>query len=301
MFYSASKLLWVAGATEQPARLRHRRRRHSPSCSAGAKSRGWLLYPGAAALLMISVLPVGQWLLVPLENRFPAPAEPPRDIDGIVVLGGGVDLAVSKRRGMAAFGDTGERFISLVELARRYPDARVLFSGGPGWLTGSDLTEAAIMRDFVRSQGLDEARVMFEDRARNTYENALLAKALAAPQPGERWLLVTSAVPHAARGGRIPAGRLAGAPVPGRLPHQGRIRPSARPGCRSALARVRRGDQELDRPGRLLDDRPHPRPAAGAVTPAAAAQCAMITGSSAAPRMWLVAPPKIIWRSRLWV
>ena len=30
-------------------------------------------------------------------------------------------------------------------------------------------------------------------------------------------------------------------------------------------------------------------------------QCAMITGSSAAPRMWLVAPPKIIWRSRLWV
>jgi uncharacterized SAM-binding protein YcdF (DUF218 family) len=114
------------------------------------------------------VLPVGQWLLMPLENRFPAPAEPPRDIDGIVVLGGGVELAVSKGRRMAVFGDTGERFMSLVELARRYPEARVLFSGGPGWLSESGLSEAAVMRNFVRNQGLDEARVVFEDRARNT-------------------------------------------------------------------------------------------------------------------------------------
>ena len=34
---------------------------------------------------------------------------------------------------------------------------------------------------------------------------------------------------------------------------------------------------------------------------AIAAQCAKNTGSSAADRMWLVAPPKIIWRSRLCV
>ena len=49
------------------------------------------------------------------------------------------------------------------------------------------------MRGFLRSHGLDEARVIFEDRARDTHENALLSKPLAAPEPGERWLLVTSA------------------------------------------------------------------------------------------------------------
>jgi uncharacterized SAM-binding protein YcdF (DUF218 family) len=192
MFYTASKLLWVLA---QPSNLL--------VCVIVAgvvaqllgrgKVARWLLYPGAAALLMIAVLPVGQWLLVPLENRFPVPAGPLRDIEGIVVLGGGVDLAVSERRGLATFGDTGERFISLIELARRYPEARVLFTGGRGWLTEGDFNEATVMRGFVRSHGLDEARVIFEDRARNTYENALLAKALAAPQPGERWLLVTSA------------------------------------------------------------------------------------------------------------
>jgi uncharacterized SAM-binding protein YcdF (DUF218 family) len=192
MFYTASKVLWIL---TQPSNLL--------VCVIVAgvlalllgrrKVARCLLYPSTAALLLIGVLPVGQWLLMPLENRFPAPAEPPREVDGIVVLGGGIELAVSKGRRMAVFGDTGERFMSLVELARRYPEARVLFSGGPGWLSDSGLSEATVMHGFVRSQGLDEARVIFEDRARNTYENALRAKALVAPQPEERWLLVTSA------------------------------------------------------------------------------------------------------------
>jgi uncharacterized SAM-binding protein YcdF (DUF218 family) len=192
MFYYASKGLWVLA---QPSNL------IVCAIAAGAlalalgrrKVARWLLYPGAAALLVISVLPLGEWLLLPLENRFPAPAEPPRDIDGIVVLGGGVDLAVTARRGLVTFQDTSERFTSLIELALRYPDARLVFSGGPGWLHDTGRSEATVIRGFLRSQGIDEARVIFEDRARNTHENALLAKPLAAPQPGERWLLVTSA------------------------------------------------------------------------------------------------------------
>jgi len=192
MFYYASKGLWVLA---QPSNL------IVWAIAAGAlaltlgrrKVARWLLYPGAAALLVISVLPIGEWLLLPLENRFPAPAEPPRDIDGIVVLGGGVDLAVTTRRGLVTFEDTSERFTTLIELALRYPDARVVFSGGHGWLSDTDPSEATVIRGFLRSQGVDEARVMFEDRARNTHENAVLTKTLAAPQPGERWLLVTSA------------------------------------------------------------------------------------------------------------
>jgi uncharacterized SAM-binding protein YcdF (DUF218 family) len=38
-----------------------------------------------------------------------------------------------------------------------------------------------------------EARIVFERNSRNTWENAVDARALAAPQPGETWLLVTSA------------------------------------------------------------------------------------------------------------
>ena len=192
MFYTASKVLWVL---MQPSNL--------IVCviAAGVLAlllgRGrvarCLLYPSTAALLLIGVLPVGELLLMPLENRFPAPSEPPGDIDGIVVLGGTVDLDVTAHRGVVTFEDTSERLTSLLELVLRYPEARVVFSGGQGWLKDTDLSEATAVRRFLRDHGIDEARVIFEDRARNTQENALFTKPLAAPQRGERWLLVTSA------------------------------------------------------------------------------------------------------------
>lgn len=192
MFYYASKVLWILA---QPSNL------IVIAIAAGVLAlwlgrrevAAWLLYPASTALLVISLLPVGPYLLLPLENRFPPPGEPLVDVDGIMVLGGGIDLGVSGRRDIATFRDTGERFITLVELARRYPGARVAFSGGQGWLADTGLTEADVMREFLEKHGLDGQRVIFEDRARNTYENALLTKALAAPAPGERWLLVTSA------------------------------------------------------------------------------------------------------------
>lgn len=140
----------------------------------------WLLCPAVLAFLLIGLLPIGQWLILPLENRFPAPAEPPDDVDGVVVLSGAVDRDVSEARGVAAFHNSAERDIAMVELARRYPDARLIYTGGSNW------------PPFVRRHGL-AGRVVFEDQARDTYENAVLAKALASPAPGERWLLVTSA------------------------------------------------------------------------------------------------------------
>jgi uncharacterized SAM-binding protein YcdF (DUF218 family) len=179
MFFWASKTLWVLA---QPSNLL------LLLITAGAlalllgrrRLASWLLYPSILAFLIVGLLPVGDWLLLPLENRFPALTEPPEDVDGIVVLGGAVDLEVARIRGMVAFHGEAEREITMVELARHYPDARLIYTGASNW------------PPFVRRHGLAE-RVLFEDRARNTYENAAFSKQLASPQPGERWLLVTSA------------------------------------------------------------------------------------------------------------
>ena len=46
---------------------------------------------------------------------------------------------------------------------------------------------------MFESLGIAKSRLMMERRSRNTQENAEFSKALAAPKPGERWLLVTSA------------------------------------------------------------------------------------------------------------
>lgn len=147
----------------------------------------------ATALIVIVLLPVGQWLLLPLENRFHPPTESPVEIDGIVVLGGAVEADISAARGQPSYNDAGERISTLVELRRRYPAARLMFTGGIGSPLGAPVTAAGVARDFYRRQGLDVDRILFEDEARNTFENAVLSKQLARPRLDEHWLVVTSA------------------------------------------------------------------------------------------------------------
>ena len=50
------------------------------------------------------------------------------------------------------------------------------------------------MLPLWESFGIARDRVTLETRSRNTAENAAFTKALVKPKPGERWLLVTSAL-----------------------------------------------------------------------------------------------------------
>ncbi len=50
------------------------------------------------------------------------------------------------------------------------------------------------MLPLLESFGIARERVTLETHARNTAENATFTKALVKPKPGERWLLVTSAL-----------------------------------------------------------------------------------------------------------
>jgi uncharacterized SAM-binding protein YcdF (DUF218 family) len=138
---------------------------------------------GAMPLVALAVLPLGLWLLVPLEDRFPPPEQLPGRPDGIVVLGGAEEPAISKARAQPTISASAGRLTAMVEVARRYPEARLLYTGAA----------ASIARALLGRQGFDVRRVVFEPRARDTYENALLSKRLADPGPDERWLLVTSA------------------------------------------------------------------------------------------------------------
>ncbi len=161
-----------------------------------AARRRWAGVPLCVAVLGMAactILPVGRWLSIPLEDRFPAAAYP-ATVDGVVVLGGGIDGEITKTRGQPSFGATMERFAAIPELARRYPEARIVFTGGSAWNGGDGYTEAAVIGQFLDRQGVMEGRVLLEDRARSTRENALFSLALAQPRSGQRWLLVTSAM-----------------------------------------------------------------------------------------------------------
>ncbi|MFC0283618.1 YdcF family protein [Camelimonas abortus] len=142
-------------------------------------------------LVIFGFSPAANLLLRPLENRFPAVAtESLERVDGIVVLGGSAQLV----RGQARLGEAGARITATLALARRFPQARIVFSGGDGRLVPvPGESEADAVRLLLRQTGADDARVVIEDSSRNTRENAAYSRALARPRPHERWLLVTSA------------------------------------------------------------------------------------------------------------
>lgn len=151
-----------------------------------------LLAIATMACLAVTVMPVRTWVLRPLENRFPPPSQPDR-VDGIIVLGGMINAELSADRGQPVLTDSAERLVAFADLARRYPDAKLVFTGGSAALLGADDREADVARQVLASMGVDVARVRFERNSRNTFENAVYSQRLVEPQPGEAWLLITSA------------------------------------------------------------------------------------------------------------
>jgi uncharacterized SAM-binding protein YcdF (DUF218 family) len=146
-----------------------------------------------AGLAIAGLSPLANVLLSPLEERFPRAAlEGPAPI-GIVVLGGSFDTVVAGARHEMALTEAAERLTEIAALARRWPEARILFSGGSGSLVFDGATEAELARRIFESFGIEPSRVELEDASRNTVENARLSREIAKPREGERWLLVTSA------------------------------------------------------------------------------------------------------------
>ncbi|WP_232224857.1 YdcF family protein [Acidihalobacter ferrooxydans] len=132
-------------------------------------------------------------MLRPLEDRFTRPDPMPTHVTGIVLLGGAIDLPVSTTRHVTALNIRAERMLGFLQLAHRYPKARLVFTGGNASPFGGRATEAAVARRLFVSLGINPRRMLFENRSRNTRENALYTYRLVKPKPGQIWLLVTSA------------------------------------------------------------------------------------------------------------
>jgi uncharacterized SAM-binding protein YcdF (DUF218 family) len=144
-------------------------------------------------LAALGLLPVGDLLARPLEDRFPQWDGRGGAPQGIVVLGGKISSGLSRDHGEAVVVSDGARIVAMLKLARAYPEARVVYSGGDASLFGNRPAEASFAAPLLDNFGVSSNRVMLESRSRNTAENADFTKQLVKPNPGERWLLVTSA------------------------------------------------------------------------------------------------------------
>lgn len=151
----------------------------------------WIFVVSTAAIAAITMLPLPEMLIRPLEQWVKRPVHLPDKIDGILLLTGGQRPILTHAYGQPIGGF--ETAVPFAALARRYPDAKLVVSGGSGELTPGPMSEAAVVKMFFAEQGMDPGRLILEDKSRNTYENGVFAKKLVQPKLGEIWVLITRA------------------------------------------------------------------------------------------------------------
>lgn len=152
-----------------------------------------VLGAGVALLLLLGYSPLGNAALLPLTERFPPWQFAGRAPDGIIVLGGAIDSDISAARGAVEMDASAERILAMLDLAQRFPNAWIVFTGGSANLIRDGAAEAPIAGNLLVQFGVAPQRVVLESRSRTTVENAVFTREMIAPRPGELWLLVTSA------------------------------------------------------------------------------------------------------------
>ena len=144
-------------------------------------------------LIIIAFLPVGKWMLYPLETRFQTNPALPEKVDGIIVLSGAEAASLSSVWNQVELGGAVERSLYFLSLAKKYPKAKLVFIGGSGSLLEQNLKEADVAKKLYQQQGFDTNRIIFERKSRNTFESAINGTKLIRPVKNEKWLLITTA------------------------------------------------------------------------------------------------------------
>lgn len=143
----------------------------------GKRRAGLILgFAGLGLILVLSLGPVADALLLPLEDRYPAlaPASIPSGLPAsapVVVLGGGsVDRSPEEGFHASLDPEALKRLIYGSSLARSLGHPLV-FSGGLVFPGGGRESEAEAARRFLAAQAWP-GKASFEDESRTTLENA---------------------------------------------------------------------------------------------------------------------------------
>jgi uncharacterized SAM-binding protein YcdF (DUF218 family) len=113
--------------------------------------------------------------------------------DAVIVLGGLVEPEASESSGQTAYNDSIERLLAAYDLLRTGRARFALLSSGATNPAVKDAVEARVLMRQLVAWGIDPARLVVEDRSRNTRENAVESAAIVRARGWQRLMVVTSA------------------------------------------------------------------------------------------------------------
>jgi uncharacterized SAM-binding protein YcdF (DUF218 family) len=148
-----------------------------------------LILGGIILLYLLSLGPVSNFLLKPLERAAPPLRKLPASADAVVVPGGGsVDLAWAGAPAVPN-AESWTRLAKGLEAAQKL-NVPLVLTGGNGEPFATTLNDAEIMAEAAYGMGMPRAQVIVENRSRNTLENSHAVRKLL---KGETIVLATSA------------------------------------------------------------------------------------------------------------
>lgn len=148
----------------------------------------------ALSLALFSNLGLSYAALRTLEEKYPIPSISCNDgYEGVIVLGGGINPGlIAEQRGQVQLNEAGERLTKALELLNKCPEFRMIYSTFSGSLRRQGLSESESAEVFFKEQRVSPSRLIFENKSRNTFENAKYSYDLVKPG-NQKWILVTSA------------------------------------------------------------------------------------------------------------
>ncbi len=144
-------------------------------------------------LYAMAIVPLGSSLLYPLENRFETNPILPQEIEGIIVLSGAINADKSKLWNQTEVNGAVDREMAFMKLARRYPSATLVYTGGSSNLLAQENKAADVARHLFDELGFNTEGIIFERESRNTWENARYSFQTVQPELSRPWILITSA------------------------------------------------------------------------------------------------------------
>lgn len=131
-------------------------------------------YKKAAVILL--TIAIMQFAAVEYVLISKGKSDPEARTDYLVILGAGI-------KGEVLSLSLYERLMTGLAYLEKYPDARVVVSGGQG--PDEAITEAEAMRRFLVSKGVEEKRILLEARATSTMENFAYSRRLIEEETGK--------------------------------------------------------------------------------------------------------------------
>ena len=143
--------------------------------------------------LFFGYSPLSNFFLSKIEDYILPSKFPIQQLTGVVVLGGSFETGLeSKERNQVFLNSSAERLTKALEIYKKNPKVIILFSGFSGKINLQGWDESELAKKFFIDQGVPTENLLFENKSRNTFENAFFSKDIIKKYKGT-WGLVTSA------------------------------------------------------------------------------------------------------------